>query len=312
MAESFEGKTTDPIPETGMSVIVEPVAATFDIVFIHGFTGHPEHTWAQKISPPISYPADHSSKIQRTRWKQIAANLFSRRQSVFWPRDVLKHSVPDARVLTYGYDSHIRHWLGASLNQTTVYDMAWDFLVSLEAYRRQDSSRPLVIVAHSLGGIIVKEALRRSSQTSHFHIQQVCNSTAGVIFFGTPHSGADPRNFLCIFAEKMLRAAGAQVNDQIIHSLVPSSERLRELRDEFIPMAQERGWLIHSFQEQYGVRLLGGKKVVEDTSSYLHAPNIEIAEHIGRDHMEMCRFSGREDIEYKKVESAFQTMNSKI
>jgi len=53
-------------------------------------------------------------------------------------------------------------------------------------------------------------------------------------------------------------------------------------------------------------------KVVEDTSSCLNSPTIEIAEHIGRDHMEMCRFTGLDDIEYKKVDAAFQTMASKL
>lgn len=51
---------------------------------------------------------------------------------------------------------------------------------------------------------------------------------------------------------------------------------------------------------------------MEDNSSYLNAPAIEIAEHIGRDHMEMCRFTGLDDIEYKKVEAAIQTMTSKV
>ena len=53
-------------------------------------------------------------------------------------------------------------------------------------------------------------------------------------------------------------------------------------------------------------------KVVEDTSSCLNSPTIEIAEHIGRDHMEMCRFTGLDDIEYKKVEAALETMTSKV
>jgi ankyrin repeat protein len=52
--------------------------------------------------------------------------------------------------------------------------------------------------------------------------------------------------------------------------------------------------------------------VVEDTSSYINCPNIEIAEHIGRDHMEMCRFTGLDDNEYKKVVAAFETMTCEV
>jgi ankyrin repeat protein len=53
-------------------------------------------------------------------------------------------------------------------------------------------------------------------------------------------------------------------------------------------------------------------KVVEDTSSYLNTPTIEIAEHIARDHREMCRFTGLDDIEYKKVEAALDRLTSQI
>jgi hypothetical protein len=147
------------------------------------------------------------------------------------------------------------------VNKSTVYDIAGDFLVSLEANRRKEPSRPLVFVAHSLGGIIIKEMLRRSNLTPQIHLRKVCESTVGMIFFGTPHGGADPRNFLLAIAEKLFKAFGAQVNEQIANTLLPSSERLCELRDEFTPIALERRWAVHSFKEQYGVRWLNGKKV---------------------------------------------------
>jgi hypothetical protein len=81
------------------------------------------------------------------------------------------------------------------------------------------------------------------------------------MFFGTPHAGADPRGFLLHIAERVVKAAGVTVNEQIVNALLPSSERLRELRDEFGPMAQEQNWVIHSFQEQVGVGLLSNQKV---------------------------------------------------
>ena len=168
-----------------------------------------------------------------------------------------------ARVLVYGYDTNVRHSLGAPISRNTVYDIALDFLKSLEAERRSQSARPLVFIAHSLGGIVVKEALRRSHsfECHHNHLRQVYESTAAIMFFGTPHGGADPRGLLQHIAEKVVRAAGLTVNEQIVSTLLPTSERLRELRDEFTPMAWQKNWIIYSFQEQYGVQLLNGKKV---------------------------------------------------
>jgi hypothetical protein len=234
---------------------------------VHGFTGHPQDTWTQKKASTESSGSNQFAKYQSDTCEQ-AANASQKSECVFWPRDLLQHTVPNSRVFTYGYDSHIKHRLTGHLNNSTVYDIAGDFLVSLEANRRQDPSRHVLFIAHSLGGIVVKETLRRSNQAPQIGLRKVCESTVGIVFFGTPHSGADPRNILHRVAEKLFKAVGIRVNEQIVNTLVPSSERLRELRDEFIPMALEREWTIHSFQEQYGLRLLGGNKV--GSAAYIH------------------------------------------
>ena len=188
--------------------------------------------------------------------------MFSKSTPVYWPRDLIPCTVPDARVLVYGYDTHIRPKLGAPISKTTVYDIAWDFLVALEAERRLDASRPMLFIVHSLGGIVVKEMLRRASacHRGRSHLRAIFDSTIGIMFFGTPHGGADPRGILQHVVEKIIRI-GLSVNEQVVNALLPSSERLRELRDEFGPMIQEENWIIHSFQEQMGVRALGGQKV---------------------------------------------------
>ena len=82
------------------------------------------------------------------------------------------------------------------------------------------------------------------------------------MFFGTPHNGADPRNFLHRIAEKIFKAVGFSVDEQVVNSLLPSSERLKELRDAFGPRAYEQNWTIHSFQEQIGLKALGDHKVI--------------------------------------------------
>src|SRR5690242_14999645 len=60
-------------------------------------------------------------------------------------------------------------------------------------------TRPIVFVAHSLGGIVVKQALRVAEQTQH----PICKKVRSVIFLSTPHaaasiatSGAQRKKFL--------------------------------------------------------------------------------------------------------------------
>lgn len=181
-------------------------------------------------------------------------------QSIYWPRDLLPKTIPNARVLTYGYDTNIRHILGAPASKHTVYDIGRNFLVSLEAERRLEPSRPVLFIAHSLGGIVVKEMLRRAGRAQE-HQRSIFNSTIGVCFFGTPHSGADPLGYSQGIIENIGKALGFRVNKTIVDTLLPSSERLRELRDEFGPMAQDEDWIVYSFQEQLGIRALGDNKV---------------------------------------------------
>jgi hypothetical protein len=146
------------------------------------------------------------------------------------------------------------------MSQHTVYDISWNFLVALEAERRQRQSKPVLFIVHSLGGIIVKEMLRRASRSQQ-HLRDIFDCTIGIMFFGTPHGGADPRGVFQRITENAFKAVGFQANHQVVDTLLPSSERLRELRDEFNPMALQENWIIYSFQEQMGVKFLGDRKV---------------------------------------------------
>ncbi|KLU88417.1 hypothetical protein MAPG_07402 [Magnaporthiopsis poae ATCC 64411] len=304
MASRSIADSPSGMPAEGLTVLRVPETdASADIVFVHGFTGHPYRTWLKQgaqISGGAGEPPQKSRKL----------HLFSKphdTHSVYWPTDLLPETAPGARIMTYGYDTHVRNkFIGPPPSHNTVYDIAGDLLVAIEAERRASPDRPLLFVAHSLGGIVVKEMLRRSQGCAwQDHLRHVGSSTIGVVFFGTPHSGSDPRNALLRVAESLIRGLGWTVNQAVVDCLLPSAERLRELRDEFPVIAQRKHWAIHSFQEQHGVRFLGGKKVVDDASSCLNYP-IEVTQHIASDHMDMCRFSGPTDPEYRKVASALQ------
>ncbi|KAK0715229.1 hypothetical protein B0H67DRAFT_487309, partial [Lasiosphaeris hirsuta] len=164
--------------------------------------------------------------------------------------------------LTYGYDTNIRHRLSPAASHSTVYDFAWDLLVTLESMRREDPTRPILFIAHSLGGIVVKELLRRSKGCGEhqIHLENVYNSVIRIVFLGIPHRGADPRGILHHTVQKIAEAMGFGANKQVVETLLLTSERLRELRNEFSPMIREKYWIVYCFQEQYGVPALQGRK----------------------------------------------------
>ncbi|KAK4041974.1 ankyrin repeat domain-containing protein 50 [Parachaetomium inaequale] len=335
MADQFE------VHEKGFTVLYEAPAPTVDIVFVHGFTGHPKDTWMFKSKARTGHRAkkdgrdgEPSSASRRSKLlrlfgrspsapvstasspqssptpnvKDRAGTQAQQHKDVYWPADLASQTVPNSRILTYGYDTKIRHWVAGPVSKKTVYDHAWDLLCSFEALRRHpnEKRRPILFVAHSLGGIVVKEALRRSRgcKSTKAHLYNIFEATDGILFFGTPHGGADPRSSLHHILSVSAQVLGAQVNQQIVNTLMPGAERLTELRDEFSVMCQEKSFLVYSFQEEYGVTALFGKKVVEDRSSCLNNSILETKQFISSNHMDMCRFSGFQDQEYAKVAAA--------
>ncbi|KAI0105683.1 hypothetical protein GGR51DRAFT_560155 [Nemania sp. FL0031] len=312
------------LPAEGLSVVFEGNNPEVDVIFIHGFTGHPYKTWLHRTGDRLrdnDFPSvnelDDSMiwrKAKRLRLGTSSRSDVTVERQIYWPLQLFPATVPASRVLAYGYDSNIRHKWSNRSNLASIYDFAWDLLVSLEALRQSDPLRPTIIIAHSLGGIVAKEMLRRSKgcESHQAHLRHVYESTTGILFFGTPHSGADPRGTVHRVAQSTVAIMGFCTSQKIVDTLFPSSERLRELRDEFGPMVRERGWIVYCFQEQYGLRCLGGRKVVEDASSCLNDPTIEVTQHITANHMDICRFRGIDDPEYQKVVAAIRRVVNRV
>lgn len=108
---------------------------------------------------------------------------------IHWPLEFLAADFRDARVLTWGYNSKTtRGYLAGS--QGTIFSHARNLLFTLVSVRKRCPERPLVFIAHSLGGIIVKDVLRRSEIEGSKTVRQIFDSTNCVIFYGTPHRGS--------------------------------------------------------------------------------------------------------------------------
>lgn len=71
-----------------------------------------------------------------------------------WLRDMLPKRSKDARILIYGYDTRLQK--GDSVKN--IHDIGDSFRHGMSTIRSQATvTRPLVILGHSLGGIVIKE-----------------------------------------------------------------------------------------------------------------------------------------------------------
>ena len=175
-------------------------------------------------------------------------------KTVFWPEDLLKEDFPRARVMTFGYNTSITQGYYAA-HQGNIFSHARDLLYKLEAKRRNAAKRDLVFIAHSLGGILVKEVLRRSEIDPDPKINRIFISTTGVFFFGTPHRGRkDWASFGEGIASVAGRLLGVDTNDKVVHALLPTGPELELCRESFaVQWAEHRERLIvRTFQESKG------------------------------------------------------------
>ncbi|KAJ0119942.1 hypothetical protein J7T55_000792 [Diaporthe amygdali] len=160
-----------------------------------------------------------------------------------WMRDDLPTSLPDARILLYEYDSRV--FSGTHALFRLYYDDGW------QTNDTQDPLRPLILVAHSLGGLLVKQALVNAHDNRHYaYIEQ---SVKGLVFFGTPHEGGnlkDAKVKLGFTAASIAQSLGLEPNESIVQALRPGSLFSDFLKEAF--RHQLENYNIVSFWEKEG------------------------------------------------------------
>jgi len=222
---------------------------------------------------------------------------------VYWPRDLLPDDCPRSRVLVYGYDSKVTKYIKAASNKNTVFSHGKDLLFTLSRARQLD--RPLIFIAHSLGGVVVKEMLAQSSIATDDALHNIVDSTSAVIFLGTPHRGSQELAAVGEWARSLVSTAlRMESNDAILNALNLKTTDLERAQEAFSALWFKYDFRVKTFQEGLGLTGVNlsvlGNKVVPDYSSLLGDPR-ERAETIQANHMDMCRFTGPEDPNYSKL-----------
>ncbi|KAJ8058483.1 hypothetical protein OCU04_012671 [Sclerotinia nivalis] len=261
-----------------------------NIIFIHGLRGHPRYTWesSRKVSnTDINSASAASNKSKSLKSLNSFNSLFKSKSSkpsgssttsqslsdirkVFWLQDYVVEDIHEARVWTYGYNADVIGGLFQANNQNSVLQHGRDLAVKIE--REIENEDSFVFVAHSLGGIIVKDAIHRS--------QSVRKRTKSVIFLGTPHRGST-------------YAGWGEIASNLARLTLRDSDK------EILETLEEA-------QATSGIKGLYGK-VVNDFSSKLDLlQTLETVESIDANHIEMTRCSNRAESQYRAILSVLQ------
>ncbi|KAI3320213.1 hypothetical protein HD806DRAFT_547401 [Xylariaceae sp. AK1471] len=252
----------------GLQILKEPAEpGDIDVIFIHGLTGDSYRTWY------------HPSGI-------------------YWPTDLLSEDLPGARILSFGYDADVTKVAGA-VGQGNLRNHASTLVAEYAALQVGKSKQPrrLVLITHSLGGLVTKKALCVSAESAYDEHRALDQNVVGLFFIGTPHRGSDLAGYAATMA-RVLKLTGKRVNEVIVDVLRPESEVLADVQESFGMwwVKNQSRCSIACFYEEHEMPGVG--MIVPKKSAILEGC---IPLPVPSNHRDMARFASRDAIGYTRI-----------
>ncbi|MGO9811473.1 MAG: esterase/lipase family protein [Isosphaeraceae bacterium] len=233
-----------------------------DVVFIHGLNGNARQYWFPPNEPDKYWPA--------------------------W----LGEDLPDVGVWSLSYENAAFKRRRLSLVRLffqggfamPLLDRASSVLSCLTA--KGIGRRPLVFIAHSMGGLLVKQVLRTANDSTDPEWRSVLNETKGVCFIATPHMGANLARWVSYF--QTLLGTNVSVDD-----LRPHHQYLRDLNVWYRNFVSKGGITIRTISFYEMKPMFGGVLVVEPGDA---DPGVAQAglHPLDEDHVSICKPQSKE------------------
>uniref|UniRef100_H3A8G8 Protein SERAC1 n=1 Tax=Latimeria chalumnae TaxID=7897 RepID=H3A8G8_LATCH len=197
-----------------------------DVLFVHGLLGAAFKTWRQQDGGDSSN--QKSSQVDED-------------YTECWPKTWLAADCPNLRILSVEYDSHLSDWRTKCPTENESKSMAYRSRELLNKLKTAGvGERPVVWVAHSMGGVLVKKMLLTASTDPE--MQMILRNTQGILFYSVPHHGSH-------LAEYSLNVRYLLFPSVEVKELSKDSPALKELNDAFLSLAKHSGFKILSFAE---------------------------------------------------------------
>lgn len=235
-------------------------------------------------------------------------SYYDRVTDYLWLNEGLPKDLPGCRVWTYGWESPL-------LNSTSSQDMegyASYFKVHLQRLWKS-SRRPLLFIGHSVGGLLIKDALVRLCRGDNDGMD-IINMITGAVMLGVPNLGMN--------IEPLLPLVTGQPNEALVRSLQRGSRYLSDLMhscQESIPKSIR---LFSFYETEPSITPLK-----DGASAWMSGPLLILVEKdsatagrvedrfshssLGRNHSTIIKFS-RHDCDYVVVLEKLQELSLKI
>ncbi|RAO69814.1 uncharacterized protein BHQ10_005826 [Talaromyces amestolkiae] len=230
-----------------------------DIVAVHGLGGDSFRTWTEESTKEL------------------------------WLRTFLHKDIENVRIMTFGYNANILRNKAAG----NTYSFAENLLAALRRKRPGEAKRrPLILLGHSLGGIVIKQALITAKIRSPMY-KDILESTWHLMFFGTPHQGS-------LFAPgaDFLNNLGSVISgnkNRVAQELKLWSPELLAITQDFASIADH--FSKTSFWERKETKRV---TIVHQGSARLGHRNEEVIG-LNENHLTICKFASRDNASYTTV-----------
>ncbi|CAG0883782.1 unnamed protein product [Cyprideis torosa] len=200
-----------------------------------------------------------------------------------WPMKWLSRDSPSTRVLGVSYFTSLSSWKALCPEKDTgsIRDRSANMLKQL--VQAEIGKRPIIFVAHSMGGILVKEMIRQAMASSDESLRSFLNQIKGIIFLSVPHKGTPLAKW-----SPNIQAILAPTGE--VQELAHGSEFLHECHQAFLKFLREHpDTSITSFGEKQELRLSSvGLKliIVSETSAN---PGVGSFTLLDANHLDVCK-----------------------
>lgn len=313
LRENISGKRVLGAPqyvEGVLPLICDASSTDYDIVFVHGLQGG-LYTWREEPSwmrdfrrkqvetedtttesgPQFHWPWSSSVKAEEAESHQWD----DWEKPVLWPVRDLSPLFPRASIFAFAYDAPVFSFMlkGPYVQKTyptTLQDISDLLVAGLARAGIGRNGRPVVFVAHSLGGLIVKSAILKDHDLQ--------SSTKAICFYATPHGGSP----LALRSERIILS---MLFPEFVRELSPNSEWLSQLNDNFAKQDWDQVDIL-SIAESAVTSVGGGVKVrmVPRESASLIRMGEFVDAPPGVDHIGVCKVNASDlvdDVRFTKL-----------
>ncbi|OCL01570.1 hypothetical protein AOQ84DRAFT_230809, partial [Glonium stellatum] len=220
-----------------------------------------------------------------------------------WVKGFLKPDLEDAGfvadIWSYGYDSRTSTNSVANIEDVAI--MLLDHISGL------GNTYPIVFVAHSLGGLVVKKTTILAHTDEHQY-GEFLRRIRGCVFLGVPHRGADNTWWKTLPGKLMdICTIGTKGNVEFARSVERKSRVWKDIANGFVPRTRNL-LTIHSF---YETKKVGPVLVVDRESAVIGVAN-ESVHSTDSDHVMINKFRRDERQRYQLVGNAIRDLIKRV